>query len=74
MLHMHTCNATSVQDRQYTALLLLAHGLIWKEKVSTDGRDNALGWIRHVYACIPTWVLKNSKFEAGRITDTRPRI
>lgn len=44
-----TANATSVQDRQYTALLLLAHGLTWKRKVSTDGRDDALGWDK---ACI----------------------
>lgn len=30
--YAHHATATSVQDRQYTALLLLAHGLIWRER------------------------------------------
>lgn len=40
-------------------------GRFWKEEISTDGRDNALGWIRHVYAYI-LGKEKNSNLKTGR--------
>lgn len=74
MLHMHTCNCNFCTGQAVHCFAVACSWADLEGEVSTDGRDNALGWIRHVYACTPTWVLKNSKAEAGRITDTRPKI